>query len=105
MVEPGDVVAAFARTLPRIRARVRADLARPGLRRAKVLATVVRLLETTLIRVGNEAYARTNGSFGLTTMRARHVAVRGLWQLAFGAGNLTGLLGVRFNEYAAGAAG
>jgi DNA topoisomerase-1 len=68
---------AFARTLPRIRARVRADLARPSLPRAKVLATVVRLLETTLIRVGNEAYARTNGSFGLTTLRARHVAVRG----------------------------
>jgi len=68
---------AFARILPRIRARVRADLARPGLPRDKVLATVVRLLETTLIRVGNEAYARTNGSFGLTTMRARHVAVRG----------------------------
>jgi DNA topoisomerase I len=68
---------AFARSLPRIRARVRADLAQPGLPRAKVLATVVRLLETTLIRVGNEAYARTNGSFGLTTMRARHVAVRG----------------------------
>ena len=68
---------AFARILPRIRARVRADLARPGLPRDKVLATVVRLLETTLIRVGNEAYARTNGSFGLTTMRARHVAVHG----------------------------
>jgi DNA topoisomerase-1 len=68
---------AFARTLPHIRARVRADLARPGLPRDKVLATVVRLLETTLIRVGNEAYARTNGSFGLTTMRTRHVAVHG----------------------------
>jgi DNA topoisomerase I len=68
---------AFARALPRIRARVRADLARPGLPRAKVLATVVRLLETTLIRIGNEEYARANGSFGLTTLRARHVAVRG----------------------------
>src|SRR5438046_2067307 len=68
---------AFARTLPRIRARVRGDLARPGLPRVKVLATVVRLLETTLIRVGNGEYARTNGSFGLTTLRARHVAVRG----------------------------
>ena len=68
---------AFARTLPRIRARVRADLARSGLPREKVLATVVRLLETTLIRVGNEEYARANGSFGLTTLRARHVAVRG----------------------------
>src|SRR5437763_186057 len=64
---------AFARTLPRIRARVRADVARSGLPRAKVLATVVRLLETTLIRVGNEEYARANNSFGLTTLRGRHV--------------------------------
>ena len=54
-----------------------ADLARPGLPREKVLATVVRLLETTLIRVGNEEYARTNHSFGLTTMRDRHVEVGG----------------------------
>ena len=68
---------AFARVLPRIRARVRADLARLGLPRGKVLATVVRLLETTLIRVGNEEYARANGSFGLTTLRTKHVAVRG----------------------------
>jgi DNA topoisomerase-1 len=68
---------AFARTLPTIRARVRADLARSGLPRDKVLATVVRFLETTLIRVGNAEYARTNRSFGLTTLRARHVAVRG----------------------------
>lgn len=65
----------FGRILPRIRARVDHDLARPGLPREKVLATVVRLLETTLIRVGNEEYARTNRSFGLTTMRDRHVAV------------------------------
>ena len=68
---------AFARALPRIRARVAEDLARPGLRRDKVLATVVRLLETTLIRVGNEEYARTNRSFGLTTLRDRHVDVSG----------------------------
>jgi DNA topoisomerase-1 len=67
----------FARALPRIRTRVAADLARPGLTRAKVLATVVRLLETTAIRVGNEAYARENGSYGLTTLRNRHVTVRG----------------------------
>ena len=67
----------FAAALPRIRARVRRDLARPGLSRQKVLATVVRLLETTLIRVGNEEYARQNRSFGLTTMRDRHVAVSG----------------------------
>ena len=68
---------AFAHALPRIRARVRADLARPGLPREKVLATVVRLLERTLIRIGNEEYARANRSFGLTTLRTRHVAVRG----------------------------
>jgi DNA topoisomerase I len=68
---------AFARALPVIRARVEKDLARPGLPRDKVLATVVRLLETTLIRVGNEEYARQNKSFGLTTMRNRHVAVSG----------------------------
>ena len=51
--------------------------ARPGLPREKVLATVIRLLEITLIRVGNEEYARTNRSFGLTTMRDRHVGVDG----------------------------
>ena len=54
----------------------------PGLTRAKVLATVVRLLETTAIRVGNEAYVRQNGSFGLTTLRSRHVTVQGS-QLCF----------------------
>jgi DNA topoisomerase-1 len=68
---------AFATALPRIRRRVGEDLQRPGLPREKVLATVVRLLETTLIRVGNEEYARENGSFGLTTMRSRHVDVSG----------------------------
>jgi DNA topoisomerase-1 len=67
----------FGRTLPRIRARVQQDLKQPGLSRTKVLATVVRLLETTLIRVGGEEYARTNGSFGLTTLRNRHVNVEG----------------------------
>src|SRR5688572_3560124 len=67
----------FAIALPRIRRRVADDLQRPGLPREKVLATVVRLLETTLIRVGNEEYARDNGSFGLTTMRSRHVDVSG----------------------------
>ena len=72
----------FAGALPRIRARVAADLARPGLTRPKVLATVVRLLETTAIRVGNAAYARQNGSFGLTTLRSRHVTVQGS-QLCF----------------------
>ena len=68
---------AFARALPALRAAVARDLARPGLPRRKVLATVVRLLETTLIRVGNDEYARANGSFGLTTLRDRHVAVDG----------------------------
>jgi DNA topoisomerase I len=68
---------AFARVLPRIRAQVGRDLARPGLPREKVLATLVRLLETTLIRIGNEAYRRANGSFGLTTLRDRHVDVNG----------------------------
>jgi len=68
---------AFGETLPRIRDRVDRDLARPGLPREKVLATVVRLLETTLIRVGNEAYAKANASFGLTTLRGHHVDVSG----------------------------
>ncbi|MEX2238344.1 MAG: DNA topoisomerase IB [Dehalococcoidia bacterium] len=68
---------AFAAALPKIRERVDKDLAKQGLPREKVLATVVRLLETTLIRVGNEEYARTNKSFGLTTMRDRHVDVKG----------------------------
>ena len=67
----------FARALPRIRARVAQDLARAGLPRDQVLATVVRLLETTLIRVGNEEYVRANKSFGLTTLRTRHVDVNG----------------------------
>jgi DNA topoisomerase-1 len=70
-------VIAFARALPRIRRRVDQDLALPGLPREKVLATVVRLLETTFIRVGNEEYARQNASFGLTTLRDRQVRVRG----------------------------
>ena len=68
---------AFAEALPRIRRRVARDLRRPGLSREKVLATVVRLLELTRIRVGNAEYSRDNGSYGLTTLRPRHVAVRG----------------------------
>jgi DNA topoisomerase-1 len=63
--------------LPRIRRRLNRDLHRRGLPREKVLAAIVRLLESTLIRVGNEEYARTNGSFGLTTMRDKHAAVSG----------------------------
>ena len=68
---------AFARALPAIRDQVERDLARPGLPREKVLAAVVRLLELTLIRVGNDEYARLNRSFGLTTLRDRHANVEG----------------------------
>jgi DNA topoisomerase-1 len=68
---------AFAKALPRIRRRVRHDLALPGLPRDKVLASVVRLLETTRMRVGNEEYARANDSFGLTTLRVRQVRLQG----------------------------
>jgi DNA topoisomerase-1 len=68
---------AFADALPAIRERVDRDLGRPGLPREKVLAAVVRLLELTLIRVGNDEYTRLNRSFGLTTMRDRHVRVEG----------------------------
>ncbi len=72
-----DKMVLFGLALPKIRARVEHDLALPGLPRDKVLATVVRLLETTLIRVGNEEYARQNKSFGLTTLRNHHVDVDG----------------------------
>ena len=72
-----DRMLIFGRLLPGIRRRVAADLRRPGLPRDKILATVVRLLEATLIRIGNEEYARTNESFGLTTLRDRHVKVQG----------------------------
>lgn len=67
----------FGQALPRIRQRVDADLRRHGLPREKVLAAIVHLLETTLIRVGNDEYAKTNKSFGLTTMRDRHVDISG----------------------------
>ncbi len=67
----------FGQALPRIRERVDADLRRNGLPREKVLAAIVQLLETTLIRVGNDQYAKTNKSFGLTTMRDRHVDIHG----------------------------
>ena len=70
-------MAAFGRALPRIRRRVQKDLALPELPREKILATVVRLLETTFIRVGNEEYARENSSFGLTTLRGRQVQING----------------------------
>ena len=72
-----DRMLEFAKYLPKIRMTVDQHLERPGLDRYKVLATVVRLLEISLIRIGNEEYARANGSFGLTTMRARHVDIHG----------------------------
>jgi DNA topoisomerase-1 len=72
-----DRLQAFAAALPQIRGRVRRDLARPGLPRVKVIAAVIQLLEKSLIRVGNEEYARSNGSYGLTTMEDRHVQVKG----------------------------
>lgn len=68
---------AFGQALPQIRARIAKDMSLPGLPRQKVLATVIKLLEMTLIRVGNEEYARDNKSFGLTTMRDRHVKIEG----------------------------
>jgi DNA topoisomerase I len=68
---------AFSEILPRIRERVERDISLPELSREKVLATVVWLLERTLIRVGNDVYARDNNSFGLTTLRRRHVQVTG----------------------------
>ena len=70
-------LASFGKALPRVEKRVRKDLALPGLPREKVLATVVQLLQQSLIRVGNEEYARENKSFGLTTMQDRHVDVKG----------------------------
>jgi DNA topoisomerase I len=72
-----DRMESFAHALPLIRRRTRTDLAQPGLPRNKVLATIVQLLEKSLIRVGNEEYARQNRSFGLTTLRNRHVQVNG----------------------------
>lgn len=72
-----DRLAAFARKLPKLRERVEQDLARRGPCREKVLATAVRLLEITLIRVGNAEYARQNRSFGLTTLHKRHLEVDG----------------------------
>ena len=68
---------AFARVLPKIRAHAEADLKKSGFRREKVLAAIVLLLEKTLIRVGNEEYARENKSYGLTTLRNRHAKVEG----------------------------
>ncbi len=72
-----DHLLEFAVALPAIRRRVAAGLALPGIPRAKVLAAIVRLLESTCIRIGNERYAEENDSFGLTTMRNQHVTVAG----------------------------
>ena len=72
-----DRMIAFGNALPKIRRRVAKDLKLTGLPREKVLATVVQLLERTFIRIGNEEYARDNKSFGLTTMKDRHVEVKG----------------------------
>jgi DNA topoisomerase-1 len=72
-----DRMLSFAEALPRIRERTDHDLERHGLPREKVLATVVRLLEETRIRIGNDEYRKENGSYGLTTLRNRHVSVLG----------------------------
>ena len=72
-----DRLEAFASVLPVVRARTAGDLAKQGLPREKVLATVVQLLERSLIRVGNDEYAKANNSFGLTTLRDQHVEVKG----------------------------
>ena len=73
----------FGKVLPKIRARVNEDLSLRGLPREKVLAAIVRLLEATLMRVGNEEYAKTNDSYGLTTLRNRHVKIAGSTRLLF----------------------
>jgi DNA topoisomerase-1 len=75
---------AFGKKLPNIRRRVARDLARRKLDRRKVLAAMIRLLETTLVRIGNEEYTKQNGSFGLSTMRDRHVRIgRGTMRFEF----------------------
>jgi DNA topoisomerase-1 len=72
-----DQTVAFGRALPALRKHVRRDLALPGLPRQKVLAILVCLLEITLMRIGNEKYPRENDSFGLTTLRTRHLDIAG----------------------------
>ncbi|MFL6305063.1 MAG: DNA topoisomerase IB [Candidatus Sulfotelmatobacter sp.] len=72
----------FGAALPKIRERVERDINLPGLPRQKMLATIVRLMETTLIRIGNEEYAKANRSYGLTTMRDHHAEVHG-WTVTF----------------------
>ncbi len=72
-----DALAAFGRRLPLLRRRVERDIASGGLTRERAVASVVRLLDSGAIRVGNEAYAKANRSFGATTLRTRHVSVKG----------------------------
>jgi DNA topoisomerase I len=72
-----DRMIEFSSALPRIRRRVTRDLKRTGLPREKVLAAIVRIMDRTSIRVGNEEYRRANGSYGMATLRDRHVAIRG----------------------------
>ncbi|MBN8887430.1 MAG: DNA topoisomerase IB [Rudaea sp.] len=72
-----DRLAAFSQGLPKLRRQIAADLLRPGLCRDKVIAAVVLLLQHSLIRIGNEQYTRSNGSYGLTTLRNRHVEIFG----------------------------
>jgi DNA topoisomerase I len=72
-----DRLPAFANALPAVRKQIDADLALPGVPREKVLATIAELLQTTLIRVGNEEYAKENGAYGLTTLRNKHAHVSG----------------------------
>ncbi len=72
-----ELLEPFGRALPQLRRTVRHDLGRAGLPQARVIAIIVELLERTLVRVGNEEYARSNGSFGLTTLRDRHVRIEG----------------------------
>ncbi len=84
-----DSLREFGHTLPKVRAQVEADLARPGLPEEKVLAAVVRLLDETLIRIGNDEYAVTNDSYGLTTIEDEHVTVSGS-TLAFEFGGKSG---------------
>jgi DNA topoisomerase-1 len=72
-----DRLLAFGQALPLLRAQVDADLRQPTLSRTRILAAIVRLLDTTLIRIGNDEYARQNRSFGLTTLQTRHVRLEG----------------------------
>ncbi len=72
-----DRMIEFGQVLPRIRKRIARDAAKPGLSREKVLATIVRLMDLTFIRVGNDEYAKQNRSYGLTTMKDQHVKIRG----------------------------